>query len=243
MEEKTPFGIVGGSSLLKSEIMSSLTKFVVETDHGPVTLYKSQGKGEHHFVFCQRHGTTSSYVVPSSIPFVAIAAAFKKLGIEKVIAFGSTGSMKPTISIGSIVIPDDIFSVWNLISAFTSDMRAHIVPQFDLPLRSKVIELLKANSISPLLEEGVYVQTIGPRFESKAEIRFLSTVGDIVGMTCANELTVFQEQGIAYALICMVDNMANGIKELTLEKFHEGVRSNQVTVDKILNLVIDNFCK
>ena len=92
MEEnkKKLFGIVGGSSLLKSSFMSNLTKIVVETDHGAVSLYKSDT-----FVFCQRHGVTlAPYVPPHLIPHVAIVTAFKKLGVERVVAFGSTGSLK-----------------------------------------------------------------------------------------------------------------------------------------------------
>ena len=34
-----------------------------------------------------------------------------------------------------------------------------------------------------LLLIGVYVTSPGPRFETSAESRFLSTVGDVVGMT------------------------------------------------------------
>ena len=30
---------------------------------------------------------------------------------------------------------------------------------------------------------GVYVQANGPRFETKAEVRFLAQLGDIIGMT------------------------------------------------------------
>ena len=145
------------------------------------------------------------------------------------------------IGIGTVVVPDDIFSPWDIVSAF-KDMRSHIVPQFDSLLRGEVLEMLRANGVNPLLEQGVYVQTKGPRFESKAEIKFLSSVGDIVGMTCATEMTLFQEQGIAYALICMIDNMANGIQELSLHSFHEGVKSNLSSVESILGHVIDKFC-
>ena len=65
-----------------------------------------------------------------------------------------------------------------------------------------------------MLDSGVYAQTTGPRFETAAEIRVLAQQGgDIVGMTCRFEASLFRELSIPYALLCIVDNMANGISE------------------------------
>ena len=61
------------------------------------------------------------------------------------------------------------------------------------------------------VDGGVYWQTIGPRFETPAEIRLLAAHADLVGMTMASECIVSGELGLAYAAICMVDNLANGI--------------------------------
>jgi len=44
------------------------------------------------------------------------------------------------------------------------------------------LEILKRESVRHR-DGGVYLQSMGPRFETKAEIRFMSTVGDVVGMT------------------------------------------------------------
>ena len=72
----------------------------------------------------------------------------------------------------------------------------------------------------------------------------MASVGEVIGMTCANELTLFQEQGIGYALLTMVDNMANGIEhDLNLDLFHQGVNANLKTVENILQLVINRFTK
>jgi purine nucleoside phosphorylase len=35
---------------------------------------------------------------------------------------------------------------------------------------------------------------VGPRFETRAEIRFLATVGHVVGMTAAHEIPLFCEE-------------------------------------------------
>ena len=56
---------------------------------------------------------------------------------------------------------------------------------------------------------GVYVQTHGPRFETAAEIRQVAGFADVVGMTCCHEATLCKEIALPYAVICVVDNMAN----------------------------------
>lgn len=56
----------------------------------------------------------------------------------------------------------------------------------------------------PREKSVVYVQTRGPRFETVAEVRFLATLGHIVGMTGAHEATYCQERGLRYASVCMV---------------------------------------
>jgi len=67
-------------------------------------------------------------------------------------------------------------------------VRIHIVPQLDPQLRAVLLDA--ARELKPLnaVDGGVYVQTQGPRFETKAEISFLQGVGDVVGMTGAAEV-------------------------------------------------------
>jgi 5'-methylthioadenosine phosphorylase len=75
---------------------------------------------------------------------------------------------------------------------------------------------------------GVYWQTIGPRFETPAEIRLLAAHADLVGMTMASECIVAGELGLRYAAICVVDNLANGLAtgELSVD---------EMEADRIIN--------
>lgn len=52
-----------------------------------------------------------------------------------------------------------------------------------------------------------------PSPETKAEIRALARCGDIVGMTGAHEATLASELAVPYAMMCIVDNMANGLAD------------------------------
>ena len=63
----------------------------------------------------------------------------------------------------------------------------------------------------PLVENGVYGVTQGPRLETAAEIKRLEKDGcTIVGMTGMPEASLAREVGIEYACCAMVVNRAAG---------------------------------
>ena len=90
---------------------------------------------------------------------------------------------------------------------------------------------------------GVYVQTRGPRLETKAEVKMLDSFGDIVGMTIASEATLARELDVKYAAICSVDNYAHGLvsKELDFEDVKEIAEKNSARVEKLLTKVVDEI--
>jgi len=243
-------GLIGGSSLLKSRYFANAEKIKVETSHGPVVLHfgrlvgSTASKNVYDFIFCQRHmaDPSQNYVPPHLINTRAIIDAFHRCRVEKILAFGSVGSLSEGLHISTIVVPDDFFNIWETISFFT-DKRSHIVPSLESKFRDEVIQVLKDNRVEPLRIGGTYVQTTGPRFETKAEVRFIATVGDVVGMTAAHEIILCGELGIPYALICMVDNMGNGIefKKLTMEEFENGLALNEKKVEGVLGQMLGHF--
>ena len=61
-------------------------------------------------------------------------------------------------------------------------------------------------------------------------MRALAQVGDLVGMTIAAECILSKEVGLAYAAVCVVDNLANGLDQnpLTIDEFHAAVDGKPV---------------
>lgn len=174
-----------------------------------------------------RHGPRRSNPA-HRVDHVANLTALRDLGCDRVLAIASTGSLRRDWPVGTVVAPDDFFGPWVTGSLF-DDMRGHSVPGFDVAWRHTVLDAWRAATDTPIVDGGVYVQTIGPRFETPAEIRFLATVGDVVGMTIAAECIVAKEADLAYATVCVVDNMANGLEDvgLTREEFEAGVARNR----------------
>ena len=62
------------------------------------------------------------------------------------------------------------------------------------------------------IQEGVYVQSSGPNFESPAEIRMFAAIGaDAVGMSTACEAITARHAGVRVCGISCISNMACGI--------------------------------
>jgi 5'-methylthioinosine phosphorylase len=167
---------------------------------------------EHGAAIVQRHGGAERpYVLPHEIDHAANLRPLVEQGCDRVLAVGSVGSLRPEIEVGEFVCPHDFIALQFGVSSRT-DVGAHMTPGFDPVWRQEVVAVWESGEVSaPLRDSGVYWQTIGPRFETPAEIRLLAAHADLVGMTIAAECIVSGELGLAYAAVCVVDNLANGI--------------------------------
>ena len=166
---------------------------------------------EHGAAVVQRHGTVDAYVLPHLIDHEANLRPLIEQGVDRVLAIASVGSLRLDLPVGSVVCPDDFIALHVGLSSF-GDERAHRAPRFDPVWREEVLAAWNA-SPAKVRDGGVYWQALGPRFETPAEIRLIAAHADVVGMTIASECIVAAELGLAYAAICVVDNLANGLAE------------------------------
>jgi 5'-methylthioadenosine phosphorylase len=149
--------------------------------------------------------------------------ALCELGCDRVVALASTGSLRVDWRPGTLVCPDDFLAI-GVAPSFYADVRGHSVPGFDQAWRARLVRAwAAAPGELPLVDGGVYAQTSGPRFETPAEVRVLARDADLVGMTVASEAILAREAGLAYAAVCTVDNLANGLEEkpLSVEEYRE----------------------
>jgi 5'-methylthioadenosine phosphorylase len=140
-----------------------------------------------------------------------------------VLALGSVGSLRADLEVGAFVCPDDFYAP-ETAPSFYDDPSGHSIPGFDLEWRKSILDAWREHGETGLVDGGVYAQTLGPRFETPAEVRALARVADVVGMTLAAETVLAREAGLAYAAVCSVDNLANGIAAapLTVEEYRRG---------------------
>jgi len=167
-----------------------------------------EAAGRHGAVL-QRHGDAGAYRLPHRIDHEANLRRLVAQGCDRVLAICSVGSLKPEIAVGAFVCPHDFIALQVTVTTF-DDVRGHATAGFDAEWRSRVLDAWPKDP-SELRDGGVYWQTSGPRFETPAEIGLIAAHADLVGMTLAAECIVAGEQGLPYAAVCVVDNLANGI--------------------------------
>ncbi len=231
-ELKTPVtALIGGTSLMNSRIFSSWKTQQIKTAYGAVQ-YKTDGKS----VFLQRHGKTS--VPPHMINHKANIQAMKDLGAVNIIAVNSVGSLKTALKPGTFIIPDDFISLWQISTFFDNDMK-FIVPEMDRKLGKSLYDRCKEH-IAHLRFGGTYIQTTGPRLETKAEIRMLKDYGHVIGMTMASEATLSMEYGIPYASLCSIDNYCNGLVKvpLTMQEITDNIAKNIKIIEGVIEMLI-----
>jgi 5'-methylthioadenosine phosphorylase len=185
-----------------------------------------------------RHGFDRS--VPAHlVDHRANLRALCELGCGRVLALGSVGSLRPDLEVGSFVCPDDFYAP-EIAPSFYDDPRGHSIPGFDSDWRAAVVGAWREGGATDLRDGGVYAQTTGPRFETPAEVRALARVADVVGMTLAAETVLAREATLAYAAVCSVDNLANGISEqaLTVEEYRRGRDTTAATLQAALQAVL-----
>lgn len=177
---------------------------------GPGGEQIASAAAEHGAAVVQRHGAAGDpYVLPHRIDHEANLRPLAEQGVDRVLAISSVGSLKPELPVGTLVCPDDFIAL-HLDRSIYDDVHAHSAPGFDRGLREEAIGAWAASGQRPV-DGGVYWQTIGPRFETRAEVRLIAAHADVVGMTIGAECIAAGELGLQYAALCMVDNLANGL--------------------------------
>jgi 5'-methylthioadenosine phosphorylase len=231
-----PLGIISGTVLLQGKgIFADLREERVDTEFGRATLFCCAD-----IVFIARHGTDPRrHILPHLINHEANLTALKKLGVREILGVHSTGALKRRLKPGMLVVPDDYI----LLGAGPTVIRekaTHIVPVLSAEVRRKWLEAVRDCNLD-CVDGGIYWQTAGPRFETRAEIAMISQFADLVGMTMASEAVIAQELEIPYASLCSVDNFAHGLEEkaLTLEKILWHARHNAEATLRVLTRYIE----
>lgn len=170
------------------------------------------------------------------------------LGVKTLILTNAVGGMNENFKINSLVcIKDHInFTGYNpLIGAHYSYLGTRFISLnnlYDKGLREIAQTVAKCEGIT--LHEGVFVQTMGPSYESPAEIRAFKNMGaDTCGMSTAVEAIAGSHAGMKILAISNVSNVAAGLTEI--EPTHGEVLENSQAVkgdfQRLLNKIIEKI--
>lgn len=226
--------LIGGSGLGDAGIIEPVSYRAITSPYGPPSANVLLGRlGGAEIAFLPRHGPSPT-IPPHRINHRANLWVLKELGVQRIVATSSVGSLKKELKPGSLAVPHDYLCFWDL-PTYYDDHVVHVTPTLDDGIRKAILAAAKREDV-PTRSRAVYAQTRGPRLETKAEIRLLRDYADVVGMTMASEATLAAELGLAYASVCTVDNYAHGItsRPLTFESIAKAQRENAIALRALL---------
>ncbi len=231
---KPSLGIIGGSGLYEARLIESQDVIEVPTPYGKPSASVEVGVfREVAVAFLARHGRRHE-IPPHGVNHKANIWALREVGVERLVTTSSVGSLKLDIRPGEFVVPDDYLSPWK-IPTYHDEAVVHVTPELDPILRKELLKAARSAGVRAR-DGGVYVQTTGPRLETRAEIRMLQQFGDVVGMTMASEATLARELDIPYACVCTVDNYCHGLTEEPLT-YDEIVRVQREKTEDLRRVV------
>lgn len=203
---KAEIGIFGGSGFYS--MLEKAEEIVVETPYGFPSDKITVGKmGGRKVAFLPRHGKKHQFP-PHMIPYRANIWAMKEIGVERILAPCTTGSLQSDIKPGDFVICDQFVdrTIGRKDTFYDGPKAIHIssADPYCPELRAKIIEAARKEDIRAH-ERGTVVVIQGPRFSSRSESRWFKSQGwGVVNMTQYPEVTLARELEICYANISLV---------------------------------------
>jgi 5'-methylthioadenosine phosphorylase len=203
-------GVIGGTGLYDPKLLTNVQEVSVETPYGKPSDTITVGElGGKTVAFLPRHGKKHT-IRPTDINVRANIFALKKLGVKRIFAPSTVGSLREEYQPGEIVFVDQFIDRTTRreqsFYTVTENKVCHIsVAEPMCPeLRKTIISVAKGMGIK-MHETGTYVCIEGPRFSTKAESRMYRQWGaDVVGMTLVPECVLAREAEICYASISTV---------------------------------------
>jgi 5'-methylthioadenosine phosphorylase len=245
----TDVAIIGGTG-----VGDALASMGGEPIHIPTFAGQLSGRLVPHtsgpLLVVNRH-SSGHKVPPHRVNYEAIARGLKSAGVRYCFASAAVGSLRKDWDKGTMVAVSDFIDLSGRHQTLHSRTVVHSDFSTPFPAGHFLIEAGETLGLD-VKPSGIYVCENGPRYETPHEIRMLSHVGDVVGMTAATEAVLFRESSfprapeggstsVQYACLALVTNLAAGITDQPLnhvEVEHE-MRKNSKEVVRLFLVAAD----
>jgi len=169
----------------------------------------------------------------------------KMLGIKTLFVSNASGSLNPDFKKGELMVIADHINLQgdNPLLGRNEDELGPRFPDMSEPYNRVLIEkaLKIANANNIICHKGVYVAVTGPNLETKAEYRYLRTIGgDAVGMSTVPEVIVATHMGLpVFAISVLTDEgFPEVLQPVSVEEILEVAREAEPKMTKILKELI-----
>jgi purine-nucleoside phosphorylase len=193
-----------------------------------------------------QRGRTHYYEGGSMDDVVFATRLYARLGVKTLIVTNASGAIRPDLRAGDLVLLTDHINMLganplrgpNLeeLGPRFPDMSAAYTPR----LRAIAREAATAEKVE--LKEGVYVATLGPSYETPAEIRAFRAMGaDLVGMSTVPEVIAAAHAGMDVLGISIATNLAAGVDPnaaLTHDEVMETTRRKGAELRRLIMAVL-----
>jgi 5'-methylthioadenosine phosphorylase len=202
-------GVIGGSGFY--EFLEGAERVEVETPFGAPSEAPVVGVLDGREVaFVPRHGADHRFP-PHRVNYRANLWALRELGVTQVLGPCAVGSLKPELTPGTFVVPDQFVDrTWG---------REHTVydgaPVMHTSMADPYCPVGRATVIAAgnVVTEGTMVVINGPRFSTRAESQWHAAQGwSVVGMTGAPEASIARELGLCYTSVAVVTDHDAGVE-------------------------------
>lgn len=206
MQERADIAIIGGTATIDPALLGNVREVEVDTPYGKPSGSVTVGELEGVKVaILPRHGKGHT-IAPHHINFRANIDALSQLGVKRMIATATVGSLQEEYKAGDVVIVDQFIDWSKQVHSFVEIGKVYhvsLAEPFCPEMRKVLIDVVKGLGLR-FHEKGTYVKIDGPQFSTRAASRMYRQFGDIVGMTCIPEAILALEKGICPAIVATV---------------------------------------
>ncbi|MCA8940131.1 MAG: purine-nucleoside phosphorylase [Planctomycetes bacterium] len=213
----------------------------VESHHGRLVFGKLGG--QKVAVMSGRFHLYEGHAPQSWIPPVR---AMRKLGCETMLVTNAAGALHAGLKVPSLmIIRDHINGLAR--SPLCGPNDDEVGPRFpdmtevyDPKLRELLHAAARENNLS--VSEGVYWGTLGPTFETAAEVKMMASLGaDAVGMSTISEVIIARHCGMKIAGVSSITNATAGVA--TTPQTMEEVIAGGAALAKGLKGLVEGFLR
>lgn len=201
-------GIIGGTGIYDPQLLNKPEEIKLHTPYGSpsdsITVGELKGR---KVAFIPRHSRKHT-IRPTDVNSRANIFALKKLGVKRILAPSTVGSLREEYKPGDVVFVDQFIdrTTKREQSFYTGPQVCHISMAEPMcpELRASLVKTAREMN-TRYHETGTYVCIEGPRFSTKAESKMFRSWGaDVIGMTLVPECVLAREAEICYSSIATV---------------------------------------